>query len=140
MPEVEKLLRNSCPYDVKGGMENKVGKVNILMQVGGLVWSRMCAALALLPLLDDIACSHHCLHVPAQAGHWLSLLRVMLPSGVVFPHQSFALPQFMNNHACVKLVCLCGHTFHRFYASLPVGHQGFLFVMVGADQRLCRDL
>lgn len=33
MPEVEKLLRNSCPYDVKGGMENKVGKVNILMQV-----------------------------------------------------------------------------------------------------------
>ncbi|MEW5302418.1 MAG: hypothetical protein WDW36_005207 [Sanguina aurantia] len=32
MPEVEKLLRNSCPYDVKGGMENKVGKVNILMQ------------------------------------------------------------------------------------------------------------
>ncbi|KAF5832046.1 Sec63 Brl domain-containing protein [Dunaliella salina] len=32
MPEVEKLSREACPFDVKGGIENKHGKANILLQ------------------------------------------------------------------------------------------------------------
>jgi hypothetical protein len=34
LPELEKLSREACPHDVKGGIENKHGKANILMQVG----------------------------------------------------------------------------------------------------------
>jgi activating signal cointegrator complex subunit 3 len=35
LPELERLLRETCPYEVKGGVENKHGKINILMQVRG---------------------------------------------------------------------------------------------------------
>ncbi len=33
LPELDNLARNACPCDVKGGSENKHGKVNILLQV-----------------------------------------------------------------------------------------------------------
>jgi len=32
MPELEKLARSCCPYEIKGGIENKTGKISILLQ------------------------------------------------------------------------------------------------------------
>jgi hypothetical protein len=34
LPELDTLTRESCPYEVKGGSENKQGKANVLLQVG----------------------------------------------------------------------------------------------------------
>ena len=34
LPELDSLAKDACPYDVKGGPENKHGKVAILLQVG----------------------------------------------------------------------------------------------------------
>lgn len=36
LPELDALARDACHYDIKGGPENKHGKVNILLQVGCL--------------------------------------------------------------------------------------------------------
>ena len=33
LPELDELCLHQCPFDVKGGPENKHGKVNILLQV-----------------------------------------------------------------------------------------------------------
>ena len=33
LPELDSLARDACPFDVKGGAENKHGKVAILLQV-----------------------------------------------------------------------------------------------------------
>ena len=33
LPELDTLAKDACPYDVKGGPENKHGKVAILLQV-----------------------------------------------------------------------------------------------------------
>ena len=33
LPELDALARDACHFDVKGGPENKHGKVNILLQV-----------------------------------------------------------------------------------------------------------
>ena len=33
LPELDALSRSVCPHDIKGGTENKHGKVNILLQV-----------------------------------------------------------------------------------------------------------
>ena len=33
LPELDELCLRQCPFDVKGGPENKHGKVNILLQV-----------------------------------------------------------------------------------------------------------
>lgn len=33
LPELDNLIREACPFEVKGGPENKHGKVNILLQV-----------------------------------------------------------------------------------------------------------
>lgn len=33
LPELDNLVRSACPFDVKGGAENKHGKINILLQV-----------------------------------------------------------------------------------------------------------
>jgi hypothetical protein len=35
LPELDTLVREACPYEVKGGSENKQGKANVLLQVGG---------------------------------------------------------------------------------------------------------
>jgi activating signal cointegrator complex subunit 3 len=32
LPELDELVRSSCHYNVKGGAESKVGKINVLMQ------------------------------------------------------------------------------------------------------------
>lgn len=34
LPELDRLLTDSAPFDCKGGPENKHGKVSILLQVG----------------------------------------------------------------------------------------------------------
>ena len=34
LPELDTLVREACPYEVKGGSENKQGKANVLLQVG----------------------------------------------------------------------------------------------------------
>ena len=36
LPELDTLSRSACPIDVKGGAENKHGKVNVLLQVGSV--------------------------------------------------------------------------------------------------------
>ena len=33
LPELDALARDACHFDIKGGPENKHGKVNILLQV-----------------------------------------------------------------------------------------------------------
>jgi activating signal cointegrator complex subunit 3 len=33
MIELETLARKCCPYEIKGGIENKTGKISILLQV-----------------------------------------------------------------------------------------------------------
>lgn len=33
LPELDTLARDACHFDIKGGPENKHGKVNILLQV-----------------------------------------------------------------------------------------------------------
>ena len=33
LPELDQLCLHQCPFDVRGGPENKHGKVNILLQV-----------------------------------------------------------------------------------------------------------
>ena len=33
LPELDTLSRSACPVDIKGGAENKHGKVNVLLQV-----------------------------------------------------------------------------------------------------------
>jgi activating signal cointegrator complex subunit 3 len=33
LPELDSLALQQCPFDVRGGPENKHGKVNILLQV-----------------------------------------------------------------------------------------------------------
>ena len=33
LPELDSLARDACHFDIKGGPENKHGKVNILLQV-----------------------------------------------------------------------------------------------------------
>lgn len=33
LPELDNLAREACPFDIKGGSENKHGKINILLQV-----------------------------------------------------------------------------------------------------------
>ena len=33
LPELDTLVREACPYEVKGGSENKQGKANVLLQV-----------------------------------------------------------------------------------------------------------
>ena len=38
LPELDTLQREACPYPVKGGPENKHGKANTLLQVGGCVY------------------------------------------------------------------------------------------------------
>ena len=40
LPELDALVRSACPFDVKGGPENKHGKINILLQVSFLLCSR----------------------------------------------------------------------------------------------------
>ena len=37
LPELDTLVREVCPYEVKGGGDNKRGKANVLLQVGGRV-------------------------------------------------------------------------------------------------------
>ena len=37
LPELDTLSRSACPVDVKGGAENKHGKVNVLLQVGSAI-------------------------------------------------------------------------------------------------------
>ena len=34
LPELDRLLTDACPFDARGGPENKQGKVCILIQVG----------------------------------------------------------------------------------------------------------
>jgi hypothetical protein len=36
MPELDALSRSVCPHDIKGGAENKHGKVNVLLQARAL--------------------------------------------------------------------------------------------------------
>lgn len=36
LPELDALSRSACPVDIKGGAENKHGKVNVLLQVHDL--------------------------------------------------------------------------------------------------------
>ncbi len=36
LPELDNLVRSACPFEVKGGPENKHGKINILLQVSRL--------------------------------------------------------------------------------------------------------
>ena len=50
LPELDALARDACHFDIKGGPENKHGKVNILLQVS--------ANLSPYLLLLDVACSH----------------------------------------------------------------------------------
>ena len=50
LPELDALARDACHFDIKGGPENKHGKVNILLQVSTNLSPH------LLPL--DVACSH----------------------------------------------------------------------------------
>lgn len=33
LPEIDQLVRQACAYEVRGGVENKSGKVNCLIQV-----------------------------------------------------------------------------------------------------------
>lgn len=42
LPELDELALHQCPFDVKGGPENKHGKVNILLQVGTLSPAQCC--------------------------------------------------------------------------------------------------
>lgn len=37
LPELDNLVRSVCPFEVKGGPENKHGKINILLQVSRLL-------------------------------------------------------------------------------------------------------
>ena len=36
LPELDNLVRSACPFEAKGGPENKHGKINILLQVNSL--------------------------------------------------------------------------------------------------------
>ena len=38
LPELDALARAVCPHDIRGGAENKHGKVNILLQVRPRPW------------------------------------------------------------------------------------------------------
>ena len=54
LPELDALARDACHFDIKGGPENKHGKVNILLQVS----AKSCSAnhLCLYKHLDLDVC------------------------------------------------------------------------------------
>ena len=50
LPELDNLAREACPFDIKGGSENKHGKINILLQVSFLLpWASTTLAVWCLP-------------------------------------------------------------------------------------------
>jgi len=57
MPELEALARSCCPYEIKGGIENKTGKINILLQ-----------AFVSKPKLDSFSLIADLMYVSANAG------------------------------------------------------------------------
>jgi hypothetical protein len=55
LPELDSLALQQCPFDVRGGPENKHGKVNILLQVMPCpVPAAHCPAAFPLTLLGDL--------------------------------------------------------------------------------------
>ena len=72
-------VREACQYEVKGGAENKQGKANVLLQVGG----RLAASCALLQLLSTLR-NHS---IDMQQLHQLSRPSLM-PHQLVFSQPS----------------------------------------------------
>jgi len=98
LPELDALARDACHFDIKGGPENKHGKVNILLQ-----------ASAATPLLH-VCCTFHqvFLHVVGQMLHqrWKELLLFAFPCA-----WSSALPSFWvsNLQQCKLITWRCKH-------------------------------
>jgi len=46
LPELDALCLHQCPFDVKGGPENKHGKVNIMLQVIHMLFTGLLIILA----------------------------------------------------------------------------------------------
>lgn len=54
LPELDALARDACHFDIKGGPENKHGKVNILLQVS------VGASAQVLAFIPDAGCVVRC--------------------------------------------------------------------------------
>ena len=90
LPELDALCLHQCPFDVKGGPENKHGKVNILLQVMPYLTSLLIfhqakldalshAAWNILALAGGEVCRKHgsdvqCEPLPCCSFHTLSIL------------------------------------------------------------------
>ena len=54
LPELDELCLHQCPFDVKGGPENKHGKVNILLQVM-ICFTSCCSSFIVSKLMKPFA-------------------------------------------------------------------------------------
>lgn len=105
LPELDALSRSACPVDIKGGAENKHGKVNVLLQVRKpdldphVSWTA--PSMPSLPWMS-VACTllpagvHDCVHPPfpleASAGGTGAWWQGCLGCIVCLPYRSWVSP------------------------------------------------
>lgn len=84
LPELDALARDACHFDIKGGPENKHGKVNILLQVSAASPLYICCMCDYQS--DVFAC---CWAGIAPAKRWRALLLFALPQLMSLAASSF---------------------------------------------------
>lgn len=101
LPELDALARDACHFDIKGGPENKHGKVNILLQ-----------ASAATPLYTCCICDYQsdvfacCWAGIAPTKRWRALLLFALPQLMSLAASSFWVSKMQHSRLSTRLLCL----------------------------------
>ena len=106
LPELDALARDACHFDIKGGPENKHGKVNILLQVSAASPLYICCICDYQS--DVFAC---CWAGIAPAKRWRALLLFALPQLMSLAASAFGCQKCSNadsarSAASSRLLCL----------------------------------
>ncbi len=108
LPELDALARDACHFDIKGGPENKHGKVNILLQASAAMrLLDACCTYDYRPSVSACCWADVAPEVQSSAACLPCLWRSVVPSIWVSKMQQCKLRAWRCKRQAVVLVSLC---------------------------------